>query len=201
MNMPHYFSKKQESDLHLKKIILTIKNHNLELSTASGIFSKDHLDKGTMLLIENCIIMPGWKVLDLGCGIGVVGISVKLLHPETKVMMTDINERAVMISRMNIGLQKLEDIEARESDVFSDINDIYDTILINPPQTAGKQLCFRMIIESKQHLKPNGLLQLVARHNKGGSALRDKMNEVFGNVSEPAKKSGYRVYVSKSKSL
>ncbi|MBI2647630.1 class I SAM-dependent methyltransferase, partial [Candidatus Woesearchaeota archaeon] len=39
-------------------------------------------------------------------------------------------------------------------------------------------------------------LQLVARHNKGGEALSDKMQEVFGNVKVIAKKAGYWVYMS-----
>jgi 16S rRNA G1207 methylase RsmC len=53
-----------------------------------------------------------------------------------------------------------------------------------------------MIEGSKSHLERNGLLQLVARHNKGGKDLSKKMNEVFGNVKETAKGSGYRIYVS-----
>ena len=40
------------------------------------------------------------------------------------------------------------------------------------------------------------LLQIVARHNKGGKTLMEKMDEVFGNVKDIAKKSGFRVYIS-----
>jgi 16S rRNA (guanine1207-N2)-methyltransferase len=74
---------------------------------------------------------------------------------------------------------------------------VFDTILLNPPQTAGKKLCFELIEESKAHLKKDGLLQLVARHNKGGKDLSKKMLEVFGNVEPTAKEAGFRVYVSK----
>jgi len=135
-------------------------------------------------------------VLDLGCGIGVIGISVKLLYPKTKVLLSDINERAIMLSKKNIENLKLENIDAIKSDIFSDIKKEFDAILVNPPQTAGKEVCFKIIEESLNHLKEKGLLQLVARHKKGGLSLKEKMLSVFGNVRETAKESGFRVYVS-----
>jgi 16S rRNA G1207 methylase RsmC len=55
-----------------------------------------------------------------------------------------------------------------------------------------------MIEKSKDFLKPGGTLQIVARHNKGGKSLSEKMNSVFGNVEDIAKKSGYRIYISKN---
>jgi 16S rRNA (guanine1207-N2)-methyltransferase len=108
----------------------------------------------------------------------------------------DINT-AVFLARKNIELNKVN-AEARESDIFSSIPEKFDTILLNPPQSAGKELCFRMIEESRQHLKKNGLLQLVARPRKGGRTLAEKMKEVFGNVEVIAKGAGFSVYVSKN---
>jgi len=194
--MPHYYSERQDSKLNLIKIRIRLENLDFELYSASGVFSKEKLDKGTEVLIENCILKREWEVLDLGCGIGVVGISVKLLYPETKVLMSDINERAVMLSKKNIEKLKLENIDAIKSDIFSDIKKEFDAILVNPPQTAGKEVCFKIIEESLNHLKKRGLLQLVARHKKGGVSLKEKMLSVFGNVKETAKESGFRVYVS-----
>ncbi len=194
--MPHYYSEKQDSKLNLKQIRIIVKNLDFELYSASGVFSKEKLDKGTEILIKNSIIKQEGEVLDLGCGIGVVGISVKLLYPNTNVLMSDINERAVMLSKKNIEKLKLENIDAIKSDIFSDIKKEFDAILVNPPQTAGKEVCFKIIEESLNHLKKRGLLQLVARHKKGGVSLKEKMLSVFGNVKETAKESGFRVYVS-----
>jgi 16S rRNA (guanine1207-N2)-methyltransferase len=199
LSMPHYFSEKQDSNPEIKKIRIRQKDTVFELYSSSGIFSKDELDKGTELLIESAIIKEGFSVLDFGCGYGVVGVSIKKLYPETKILMTDINERAVMISNRNIKLHNLKGIEARKSDIFSDIKESFDTILLNPPQTAGRDICFRMIEESKDHLNFDGTLQIVARHNKGGETLSKKMEEVFGNVKDIAKKAGFRVYFSQKK--
>lgn len=195
--MTHYYSKKQTSRINIKKIPVIVKNTEFELYSASGIFSKDKLDNGTKLLIENCIIKAEWNVLDIGCGIGVIGISVKLFNPSIKVMMSDVNKRAVMVSKKNVKLHNL-DIKAIRSNLYSKIPDKFNTILVNPPQTAGKDICFQIIDEAKNHLNDKGLLQLVARHNKGGSVLEKRMKEVFGNVEQIAKGSGYRVYVSEN---
>jgi 16S rRNA (guanine1207-N2)-methyltransferase len=196
LSMPHYFSEKQDSSLDVKKIMIRLKDRVFELYSSSGIFSKDELDKGTKLLIESAIVKEGFSVLDLGCGYGVVGISIKKMHPGTKILMTDINERAVMISNKNLKFHNLKGIEARKSDIFSDINESFDTILLNPPQTAGRDICFRMIEESKDHLNSDGTLQIVARHNKGGETLSKKMKEVFGNVKDIGRNAGFRVYFS-----
>jgi 16S rRNA G1207 methylase RsmC len=194
--MPHYFSEKQDSDINLKKIKIKINEREMELYTGAGIFSKDELDKGSRLLIENAEIKEKDAVLDLGCGYGVVGISIKKKYSSTKILMTDINERAVMIAAKNIKLHNLLGIEARKSDIFSNIPESFDAILLNPPQTAGREICFKMIEQSEKHLNPGGKLQIVARHNKGGETLSKKMKEVFGNVNTTARGSGFRVYVS-----
>ena len=193
--MTHYYSEKQTSAKRLKKITIRVEDMQYELYSASGVFSKDKLDRGSRLLIENARIQEGWSVLDMGCGIGVVGISVKMLHPSTEVVMVDVNERAVEISQKNVHLHKL-DIETKKSDIYSTVNRKFDTILVNPPQTAGKDVCFAIIEGAKERLKPGGCLQLVARHKKGGRSLEEKMQEVFGKVEYAAKGGGYRIYIS-----
>lgn len=192
--MPHYYSKKQNSDLRLIKINVQLKEDLFQLFSGSGVFSKKKLDRGTELLINNMIIKDEWKVLDLGCGIGVVGIYVKRNYPDSEVMMTDVNTRAVKLARKNVELHKL-DIDVKDSDGFKKIKKKFDCVLLNPPQSAGKDLCFRLIENSFEHLKPDGKLQLVARHNKGGRHLSKKIEEVFGNMEVVAKGSGYRIYM------
>ncbi|MBI2659926.1 class I SAM-dependent methyltransferase [Candidatus Woesearchaeota archaeon] len=184
--MEHYYSKEQKSPLDLKKISQRIRGTNFEFCTASGIFSKDRVDKGTLILAENMIVNKNNKVLDIGCGIGILGIAAAKIF-NADVAMTDINKRAVMLAKKNA---KLNNVNAG---IFQ--GNLYEKTTGNP-QTAGKELCFRLIEESKSHLKANGSLQLVARHNKGGASLSKKMEQVFGNVKVIAKKSGYSVYMS-----
>ncbi|MBS3108285.1 class I SAM-dependent methyltransferase [Candidatus Woesearchaeota archaeon] len=190
--MEHYFSEKQNSKLDLKKINVKSKNLDFNVFSAKGVFSKNRLDKGTKLLIENAIVRG--KVLDLGCGIGIVGICIKKLNQKLDVTMSDVNERALEIAKMN---SKNLDVKIVKSDVFNNLDEEFDVILLNPPQAAGKETCFRMIRESFEHLKKNGFFELVARHNKGGKTYMNYMKEIFGNVKDIVKESGYRVYLAK----
>ena len=193
----HYYTEKPTSELKIYKINFNVRNKDIELFTASGVFSPKGLDTGSDILLKNCIINDKWKVLDLGCGYGIVGISLKLLFPSINLTLSDINERALEFAKKNIKKYNLK-ASVIKSNSFDNIKDKFDTILLNPPQTAGKQLCFNMIEKSKEHLVNNGILQLVARHNKGGKDLSKKMFEVFGNVEEIIKRAGFRVYVSKN---
>ncbi|MDO8661158.1 MAG: methyltransferase, partial [Candidatus Woesearchaeota archaeon] len=137
-----------------------------------------------------------WRVLDLGCGYGPVGIALVKAHPDLLVVMSDVNARAVKLARKNSAQNKVE-IKHITSDGFAHIIEQFNTILLNPPQTAGKKVCERLIAESKEHLVSGGLLQIVARHNKGGAQLEKFMKELFGNSNQVAKQSGFRVYVSR----
>ena len=193
--MEHYYSAEQKSDLKLKKIRQKIKGIGFEFYTASGVFSKEKVDKGTLVLAENMLISKKSKVLDIGCGIGVLGIAAAKLFG-ANVVMSDINKRAAMLAEKNIELSNIN-AEIFQGNLYEKIkDDDFDIILSNPPQTAGKEVCFKLIGQSKDHLKKNGSLQIVARHNKGGKTLSKKMKEVFGNVKVIAKKSGYWVYLS-----
>ena len=193
--MEHYYSEQQKSLLNINKLKQKIKNKYFEFYTASGVFSKEKIDKGTLVLAENMVIDKNSKVLDIGCGIGILGIAAAKIF-DANVIMSDINKRAVMLVKMNCKLNNVE-AEIYQGNLYEKIKDKdFDVILSNPPQTAGKEVCFKLIEQSKEHLKTNGSLQLVARHNKGGRTLSKKMEEVFGNARVIAKKAGYWVYVS-----
>lgn len=193
--MEHYYSEQQKSELNIRKITQKIRNINFEFYTSSGVFSKEKTDRGTLALAEGMILSENSKVLDIGCGIGILGIvAAKLFNAEA--VMSDINKRAVMLAKKNIELNNVK-AEVFQGNLYEKIKENgFDAVLSNPPQTAGKEICFQLIEQSKNYIKNNGSFQLVARHNKGGKTLSNKMEEVFGNVKVIAKKSGYWVYMS-----
>ena len=196
--MPHYYSEKQTSPLRLCKIKSAIMGKVFEFYSGSGVFSKKKVDNGTRVLVENCIVKNSWKVLDLGCGYGVIGVVIGKMFSKTIILMVDVNKRALKLAKMNIELHNIENAEVKYSNLYSTVKGKFNTIIVNPPITAGRKLCFRIIEEAKEHLEKNGLLQLIARHRKGGKILGEKMLEVFGNMEEKAKSGGYRLYISKN---
>ncbi|KHO53440.1 MAG: methyltransferase small [archaeon GW2011_AR18] len=160
----HYFTEKPTSELKIYSIKFNIRNKDVELFTASGVFSPKSIDTGSDIFLKKCIINDNWKVLDLGCGYGVVGISLKLLFPSIDLTLSDINERALDITRKNLKKYNLK-ANVIKSNSFDNIKNKFDTILLNPPQTAGKQLCFKMI-NVKEITKTAGFRVYVSKNYK-----------------------------------
>ena len=191
--MEHYFSEKQKSKLSVKEIEFNLLNHNFNFLTPSGVFSFGKLDHGSKLLINKSNVKG--KVLDLGCGYGNVGICIAKAY-NLEVTLSDINERAIHFAKKN-AIKNNVKVNIIKSNAFNDINEKFDTILFNPPQHAGKKLCFSMIKDSINYLNDNGTLHVVARHNKGGKDFQKHMETIYGNCEHIAIKSGFRIYLSK----
>ena len=197
--MEHYFSEHPRSQFIKEKFIAEVLGEHITINSGSGLFSLREMDFGTELLITNAkISKDDSKILDLGCGYGIVGITLKKHYPNTEVTMVDVNDRAIQLSKKNCDENDATCLVLK-SDIFANphLHDKkFDVILTNPPFSAGKKICISMIEQSFEHLNDNGSLQLVAPHNKGGESLKKIMLATFGNVDELAKKRGFRVYYS-----
>ena len=193
----HYFSKKPTSPLRTTSVSFSFRGHEMKFLCASGVFSSEKIDTATALLLAHAQIEDGRDVLDLGCGIGVIGISIKKAFLSSSVTLSDVNQRALQFAQKNAKKNRV-DVAVVESDLFSAFSGKqFDTIITNPPHHAGRELLYKLISEAPLYLKSGGVLQLVASHNKGGSMLEKKMKETFGNVSTLVKKGGFRVYCSR----
>lgn len=194
--MEHYYSENPKSELKVKTIIFKLKNNRIyRFQTPSGVFSFGEIDKATRILIEHAII-NGTKVLDLGCGYGVIGIILKGEYPNLEVFMSDINSRAVEFAKINAKNNNV-DVTIKHGAFFEPWqNEKFDMILMNPPMAAGKKVVLRLINDSFEHLDENGSLQIVAYHNKGGTYIKKAMIETFKNVEDVYKEGGIRIYRS-----
>lgn len=191
----HYYSETQSSKERVNHFKETMLGKTLEFETVSGIFSPKKIDKGSEVLIKNCLIKDGQRVLDLGCSYGAVGLTIAKVY-DVKVVMTDINKRAIRVARKNMKLNNLDNVQVTQGNGFEKVDGKFDVILFNPPQSAGKELCESLIREAKDFLNENGTLQVVARKNKGGKSLSEFMEKTFGNLEVLGKSAGYWVYMS-----
>lgn len=191
----HYYSEHPTSPLGLGLLRCRLRGLNFEFLTASGVFSRKRLDKGTRLLIESMILPKTGSALDLGCGFGPIGIAAAKLNPLLRVWMTDVNERALMLAKENVRRNLVDNAQIIGGSLYEPICDVsFDVILTNPPISAGIKKVVEPIIEgAPMHLKPEGSLQLVVQSTKGGRIIENLMQRYFGGFEVIARKSGYRV--------
>ena len=196
MTMEHYFSESPSSEKYLKTITVFVNGTKYKFVTASGVFSKDRVDRGTLLLVSSIHINKDDNVLDLGCGYGVMGIV--FANYAKKVFMTDINERAVELARSNAKLNGLKNVVVAKGDLYGNLKGMeFDKIVCNPPIRAGRAVINQIISEATSYLKKGGFLYIVARTSQGAKTKAKKMKETFGNQAYITKRGGYRVIVSK----
>jgi 16S rRNA (guanine1207-N2)-methyltransferase len=195
----HYFTEKPKSKPDLGIIRTYLRDKLFEFITASGVFSKTRIDPGTRLLIESMTLPEKGYALDIGCGYGPVGIVAATLNPKLHVVMTDLNERALWLTKENAKSNGAENVEVRKGFLYEPVNDMkFETILSNPPTTAGMKIVLPIIEQAPQHLTKHGTLQIVVRSKISGKRLTTKIEETFGNIKIHARKSGYRVLTAKN---
>ncbi|HHY61675.1 MAG TPA: methyltransferase [Bacillota bacterium] len=191
----HYFTTSPTSP-HERRIISYTPRGGRELSfeTDAGVFSKTRVDRGTDQLIQAIRISPGQSLLDLGCGYGVVGISIASLHPECEIWMTDINERACELARANARRNGVERVTVVSGDGFDPVRGrMFHVIATNPPIRAGRAVLYRLIEEAHDHLEPGGSFYAVVRTKQGAASLKAFIAQTYGNADEPEIGGGYRV--------
>lgn len=93
----------------------------------------------------------GKKVLDLCCGSGVIGLSVKKLFPESIVTLSDNYDPVLEIAERNANENDLE-VDILKSDYLSDIHDVFDVIISNPPYIEEGSLAVDAPFEPKTAL-------------------------------------------------
>jgi len=194
----HYYSKKPRKSTKRFSMSLDIKGRHITLASCGGVFSKSKVDLGTIVLLEALSLPKQGDVLDMGCGCGVIGISLAVMRPSIDVTMVDVNPIAVKLAKENIESNGIENAAAFQSDIYCALaGRTFDVIVSNPPLAAGYKVIYPMIEGALDHLKEGGSLQIVLR--KGVNAIPKKMGDIFGNVELISRKSGYKVFRSVKK--
>ena len=197
--MSHYFSEVQDVKSVKKIINYEIKNEKFEFLTDNGVFSKTKVDFGTDVMLRTFLNenkkLENIRILDIGCGYGVVSVVVKRFFEKAKILSTDVNERALELTRENIQKNnRTDDFEVRKSFVFDNISENFDVILSNPPIRAGKQVIFEIYEKSFFHLNKNGKFYCVIQTKHGAKSTKKKLEELFGNCTTLVIEAGYRIF-------
>jgi len=195
--LAHYFTNEDNLKSELKELNYMLKSDNFTFFSDNGVFSKERIDFGSNALIENILEDEKryhLKVLDLGCGYGLIGIVLnKMIQAE--VTMSDVNKRALHLTERNL---KLNNATAKvvESDCYENIEDKFDLIVTNPPIRAGKDVLLKMLLGSSDYLTDKGLLWFVMKKDHGAKSMIRELSEKF-ECTVVEKRKGF--YIIKAK--
>ena len=196
MGSDHYFSASPSSAEHLRRIPVTLAGRSGEVTTAGGVFSPDHVDGGTGVLLANTPPPPpGGDLLDLGCGWGPIALSVAIASPHARVWAVDVNERALDLVRRNAADWGLDNIVAALPDDVPD-EIAFRGIRSNPPIRVGKNELHGLLERWIPRLDERSDAWLVVQRNLGSDSLQRWLAATFEHdysVTRAATARGFRV--------
>ncbi len=159
MNLIHRYSNKEVSFRYNGK--------NLYFFLSQSLFSSFDIDRGSRLLLKTLVkpdhpIPEEARVLDIGCGTGVIGISLKAAFPSFKVTMQDRDALAVYFTGENARRNSIDNVILRTGLAFQNLpGKSYDLIVSNLPAKAGAPVLKEFISKALAFLSGNGLCAVV----------------------------------------
>ena len=176
--MGQYFSNEVLKS-NIQKYNVDILGNRYSFFTDNGVFSKEKLDFGTRVLLENLPIdeLHG-DILDVGCGYGVIDIVLGKIV-DANFLGVDVNRRALHLADMNKKENSLSNINFIESSCYENVEGKYDFIITNPPIRAGKKIVYEIVMGAKNYLKDDGSLFIVVRKEQGAKSMIRDLEEIY----------------------
>lgn len=179
-----------------KRVALVDGGERLEFEVAHTLFASHQVDNGTKLLLR-CLESekPPGRILDLGCGYGVLGIALARRFPEARVVMADSNLLAVRYARRNAALNNVANAEVVGSVALEDVPaGEYDLIVANVPAKIGDEAIEAEFVQGPRgRLAVGGTYWFVAV-----SGLNHLLKRIGGRqeiaLRQVRKRSGHTVY-------
>ena len=168
------------------------------MTTAGAVFSANHLDRGTQVLLSHVPDPPASGVfLDLGCGWRPIALALADAAPEATVLAVDINERAVDLAARNASAAGLGNVRALTADdLLAELRSSglkVDLIWSNPPVRIGKEALHSLLLTWLALLSYNGEAWFVVQKNLGADSLAAWLNSQNWNVTRAASSKGFRI--------
>jgi 16S rRNA (guanine1207-N2)-methyltransferase len=191
----HYFSSRPRVASRPEEHRFLYRGEMVVIETDRGLFASHGLDPGTGLLIESLEGVTAERILDLGCGWGAIGLAAAKTVPAAKVVLTDVNQRAVRLARKNLDRNGVRNAEVLLGSLFEPVaGREFDLILSHPPFHAGRETVLRFLSEAPVHLATNGHLRIVGKGSQGIRFYQSWLAEHWGlPVEVLARGGGYRV--------
>jgi 16S rRNA (guanine1207-N2)-methyltransferase len=175
---------------------INIKGSDLEFETDKGVFSPGGADRGTLAMLEQVDFSSTDKVLDLGCGYGLVGILASKFTGACNVVMSDISDEALSLARANAMQNDAHEIQIVKSNGLDGINDRdFTLILSNPPYHVDFSVPKSFIEKGFRKLAIGGKMFMVTKRKEW---YKNKFISVFGGV-KIVESDGYYVFCAEKR--
>jgi len=187
-----------KDEREFKLLQAEILGQQITLETHEGLFSPEHIDRGTLAMLSHVNFESGMRIMDLGCGCGVVGIVAAKITGEENVFMSDADPNAVETARRNAERNGVGGVSLYISDGFQSVDASgFDLILSNPPYQTDFSVAKGFIEKGFNRLKIGGKLYMVTKRREW---YKNKIISVFGGV-EIRETDGYFVFIAQRRSL
>lgn len=184
----HYYTQTPQSAHRYAEASYAYRGCAFRFLTDAGVFSRGEVDFGTDVLLRSLPEDMTGRVLDLGCGWGPVGVSIGKRYPACRIVMSDVNERALDLAAENARANGVS-AQVIASDGLAAVPGDFDYIVTNPPIRAGKQAIYAMFASCARRLKEQGQMYLVIRKQQGAESALKYLKTVFA-AAEAVEKSG-----------
>ncbi len=171
MPQEHYFSNEPAGEIKTKTISVNLAGREVTVLTSGSMFSPDHVDTGTKVLLEHLELAPDdGNILDIGCGWGPITLALAIARPEATIWAIDVNERALELTRKNAERLGLTNIRtALPEAVPVDIS--FNGIWSNPPIRVGKEVLHEIMQTWLPRMVIGGDAYLVVQKHLGSDSL------------------------------
>lgn len=185
-----YYEDNQDLSHDFQTLTVELLGHSMRFKTDRGVFSKNGIDYGSRVLLENYQPESAKSLLDVGCGYGTLGLTLAKKF-DLDVTMVDVNSRALDLCRQNAIDNAVSNSKIELSNIYESVSEKYDAIISNPPIRAGKEVVHEILAGAFGHLNDGGHLTIVIQKKQGAPSAQKKMEEVFGNCQLVARDKGY----------
>ncbi|MBP8919213.1 MAG: methyltransferase [Micropruina sp.] len=192
--MSHYFAEPTGPERR-RTVDVRFWDTDWRFSTANEVFSADGLDLGTAVLLRSSAAPDGaGRLLDLGCGWGVLAVALASACPGAVVDAVDVNPRALALCADNARAHGVGDRVRPLLPADADPSATYDEIWSNPPIRIGKQALHDLLLTWLPRLKPDGVARLVVGRNLGADSLQRWLTGQGWRCERTASAKGFRVF-------